>query len=443
MKQFLFLLFAVLLLVSCEQRQQSGPPNILLIMADDLGYGDLSCYGNPTIETPHLDSLAKRGVRFMDFHANGAVCSPTRAALMTGKYQQRTGIEGVVTALNHREVGLSLAETTIAEELKQHGYRCGMFGKWHLGYAPEFNPIHQGFDEFAGFVSGNVDYHSHIDQVGYLDWWKGDQVDDEPGYTTDLITDYGVQFIRKQHAENPEQPFFLYLAHEAPHYPYQGRNSKGFREAGKSRVRNAEPDSIPGLYQEMVETMDEGIGQIIQVLKETGQFENTLILFLSDNGASASGSNGALRGHKASPYEGGSRVPAMLSYPAAIQQAFVSQQTILTMDLLPTFLDFMGEQPSAEIDGLSIKDHLLHKQPIPKRETFFSFKNKSFVRSGDWKLIRLPGEGGYTYALYDLSQDLGETTNLLAEQPEVGRELVQQLESWEREVSSGITSLTQ
>lgn len=148
-------------------------PNIVLIMADDLGYGDLSCYGNEYINTPNLDLLASEGVLFTDYHSNGSVCSPTRAALMTGKYQQRTGVEGVVTAKSHRDVGLALAEVTLAEELKQLGYNTGMFGKWHLGYDKAFNPTLQGFDEFVGFVSGNVDYHGHIDQEGYLDWWDG------------------------------------------------------------------------------------------------------------------------------------------------------------------------------------------------------------------------------------------------------------------------------
>ena len=172
-------------------------PNIIVIIADDLGYGDISCYGNSTINTPNLDLLAQNGIKFTDFHSNGAVCSPTRAALMTGKYQQRTGISGVITAKSHITVGLHLNEITIAEEFKNHGYKTGMYGKWHLGYSKSHNPTLQGFDEFTGFVSGNIDYHAHIDQEGYLDWWKGSKIKNEKGYSTDLITNYGVKFINQ------------------------------------------------------------------------------------------------------------------------------------------------------------------------------------------------------------------------------------------------------
>ncbi|MDA7895419.1 sulfatase-like hydrolase/transferase, partial [Akkermansiaceae bacterium] len=154
---------------------ETEKPNIVFIMADDLGYGGLSCYGSKTTKTPHLDKLASTGVKCLDFHSNGAVCSPTRAALMTGRYQQRSGVGGVITATSHRDTGLPLKEWTLGEAMKEFGYATALFGKWHLGYPAKFNPIHQGFDEFEGFVSGNVDYHRHIDQEGYFDWWKRDK----------------------------------------------------------------------------------------------------------------------------------------------------------------------------------------------------------------------------------------------------------------------------
>jgi arylsulfatase A-like enzyme len=269
-------------------------------MADDLGYGDLSCYGNEMIQTPNLDFLASQGVKFTDFHSNGAVCSPTRAALMTGKYQQRTGVEGVVTAKSHRDVGLSLSEITMAEELKKHGYSTGMFGKWHLGYDKAFNPTLQGFDEFVGFVSGNVDYHGHIDQEGYLDWWKGGEIENEEGYSTDLITDYGVKYIQENDPEKTGNPFFLYVPHEAPHSPYQRRIDKVLREVGIAGTQAVMEDSIATIYKEMVEVMDEGVGRIIESLKEIGQYENTIVVFVSDNGANHFGDNGGLKGFKAS-----------------------------------------------------------------------------------------------------------------------------------------------
>jgi arylsulfatase A-like enzyme len=191
--------------------QVDNKPNIVIVMADDLGYVDLSLYGNQQINTPHINELANEGIRFTNFHSNGPVCSPTRAALLTGKYQQHTGVEGIITAKKHREHGWGLKEITIAEEFKNHGYHCGMYGKWHLRYTQAFNPIHQGFDEYTGFVSGNIDYHSHIDQEGFKDWWKGKVFYNEAGYDTGLITKYGVDFIVKNNSKETDKPFWLYL----------------------------------------------------------------------------------------------------------------------------------------------------------------------------------------------------------------------------------------
>jgi arylsulfatase A-like enzyme len=408
-------------------------------MADDLGYGDLSSYGNQQINTPHIDQLAKEGIRFTDFHSNGPVCSPTRAALLTGKYQQRTGVEGVITAKKHREHGLGLKEITIAEEFKNHGYHCGMYGKWHLGYTQAFNPIHQGFDEYTGFVSGNIDYHSHIDQEGFKDWWKGKVLYNEAGYATDLITKYGVDFIVKNNPKETDKPFLLYLPHAAPHYPYQRQKSNSFREVGKRRVYNAKKDSIPSVYKEMVEVMDNGVGEIVQTLKATGQYENTIFVFLSDNGASSNGNNGNLRGFKGSPYEGGSRVPAIISYPDKIKKGQVNEQTVLTMDLLPTLLDFIGRKPSCKnIDGISVKDNLLHQVDLPERDLFFAFKDKSFVRSGQWKLIRSGNKDEAKIELFDLSNDLQESHDVSANHSVLVDKLMEKLNAWEKEVRVGV-----
>ncbi|MDW3648899.1 MAG: sulfatase-like hydrolase/transferase [Bacteroidia bacterium] len=433
-----------LMLSACSKENKLPSPNIILIMADDLGYGDIPSYGNKHIQTPNLDYLASEGVRFTDFHSNGSVCSPTRAALMTGKYQQRTGVEGVITAKSHREVGMSLDEISMADEFKKHGYQTGMFGKWHLGYAPEYNPVFQGFNEFVGFVSGNVDFQAHIDQEGYLDWWKGDRIANESGYTTDLITDYGVDFIQNNNPQKTAKPFFLYLPHEAPHYPYQNRKSKALREVGTAASLPVDKDSIPGLYKEMIEIMDEGIGRIIQSLKETGQYENTLIVFCSDNGASRNGSNGVLRGFKAGVYEGGSRVPAIISFPGKIPKGWLSEEVVLSMDYLPTFLDFIGKEASGDkIDGISIKDHLMHKSALPERDLFYAFKHQSFIRSGNYKLIRKKNEAGDIYELYDLGKDLQEKNNLVAVHPDIVKVQEEKLKKWEEEVHHGVTRISQ
>jgi len=444
-KNVIFLLSSILLF-SCSEKMENKNvmPNFVIIMADDLGYGDLGCYGSATTQTPNIDFLASEGIKFTDFHSNGAVCSPTRAALMTGKYQQRTGVEGVVTAKSHRQVGLSLDEITIAEELKKYNYNCGMYGKWHLGYSKEFNPSLQGFDDFVGFVSGNVDYHGHIDQEGYLDWWKNTTIDNEVGYSTDLISEYGVKFIKENNSKKTNKPFLLYLPHEAPHYPYQRRVDKVLREVGKPGLGPISEDSIPSIYKEMVEVMDEGVGKIIDALKETGAYENTMIIFLSDNGASKNGDNGLLRGRKGGVYEGGSRVPAIISYPNKIKKGLISTQTALTMDLLPTVLDFIGQKPSTEnIDGISIKEHLTNQAVLVERDVFFGFKNKSFIRSGRWKMISIKDPDRTRLELYDLSTDLSENNNIGLENPDLLNKLNEKLTIWKEDVRKGVNMVAQ
>jgi len=423
------------MICSCSNDDGNKKPNFILIMADDLGYGGISCYGNTIINTPNLDQMAAEGIKFTDFHSNGPVCSPTRAALMTGKYQQRTGVGGVITAKSHRHVGLSIDEITIADEFKKHNYTCGMFGKWHLGYPAEYNPTLQGFDKFVGFVSGNVDYHAHIDQEGYLDWWNDTIINNEEGYTTDLITKYGVDFIKK----NQDKPFFLYLPHEAPHSPFQRRVDKILREVGERGSVEVPADSIQGIYKEMVEVMDEGIGLIMKTLKETGLDKNTIVIFCSDNGAAKYGDNGVLHGFKASVYEGGHRVPAIAWYPEKFKAGAVNDQTVLTMDLLPTMLDFIGTKPSGiNVDGISIKNLLLAEEELPERDLFWKYGNGNAIRSGDWKLVNNMIGGKESVELFNLSDDVSEKNDLSAQKPELVKQLKQKLESWQKEVTKGV-----
>ena len=341
---------------ACSVGKSSGAtaerPNIILIMADDLGYGDIGCYGNEKIETPNIDTLAKGGVRFTDYHSNGAVCSPTRAALLTGRYQQRCGIEGVVTAAKHRHTGMALKEATFAEVLKNDGYATGIFGKWHLGYGVEFNPVKQGFDEFIGYVSGNVDYHSHIDQAGYDDWWKDNKKVPEEGYSTDLITRHGIDFIER----HKDESFCLYLPHEAPHYPYQGRGDPPERLPGGEKGKKTEGKDVARAYKEMVEVMDEGVGRIVETVRRLGLERRTFIFFCSDNGATKNGSNGVLSGYKGSLWEGGHRVPGIAYWPGKIKSGVVTNQTALGMDLFPTMISVAGAKLPAglRLDGVDL-----------------------------------------------------------------------------------------
>jgi len=408
-------------------------PNIILIMADDLGYGDIGCYGSPKIRTPNIDALAKGGMKFTDYHSNGAVCSPTRAALLTGRYQQRSGIEGVIYAKGPtRRTGLALEETTFAELLKTNGYATGIFGKWHLGYNVEFNPARQGFDEFRGYVSGNVDYHSHIDGAGFDDWWKNLEKVPEDGYCTDLITKHGIDFIER----HKDKPFCLYLPHEAPHYPYQRREDPPERLPDGKKGKQAKGEKIAQAYKEMVEVMDEGIGKIVETVRRLGLERKTFIFFCSDNGATKNGSNGSLAGYKGSLWEGGHRLPAIAYWPGKIPPETVTSQIVLGMDLFPTMLSIAGANlPSGlKLDGVDLTGMLTKNKNLPERTLFWRYRKQKAVRKGRWKLLVQDNKE----RLYDLDDDLGENINLAGTRPNMVRMLQNELAAWEREVSAGV-----
>ena len=411
--------------ISCNPINFSEKPNIILIVADDLGYGDLSIFGNEYISTPNIDKLGHEGIIMTDFHSNGSVCSPTRAALLTGKYQQKVGVPGVITAKNHRDKGLLLNEKTFAEIAKEVGYKTGVFGKWHLGYDPKFSPIKQGFDEFIGFVSGNVDYHSHLDQEGYEDWWKGDTLYPETGYSTDLISKHSVDFIKKNKDEN----FLLYVAHESPHYPLQGRKSKVIREKGKDFIRGV-PENKNEIYKEMIEVMDEGVGEIIKTLIELDLEKKTIIFFFSDNGGTRSGNNGQLRGFKGGLYEGGHRVTSLVWSPSLIKSRQKRNETLMTMDILPTIAEFIGGNIPNDIDGLSFKNHLLVKEKIQARSLFWEYGSNYAVRKNNWKLIIHKRKE--KPELFDLNNDLNESKDLFNLHPELAEELINEIKNWKK-----------
>lgn len=237
---------------SVRAQETRRPPNFVIILADDMGSGDISPYRG-SIQAPALDRLAAEGMRFSAFYANGPVCTPTRAALLTGRYQQRAGLESALYAqpqhpMQNRGHGLGTNEITFADALRDAGYATGIFGKWHLGYEERYNPVHQGFDRFRGFVSGNVDYFAHVDGAGFYDWWHGDRLVNEPGYVTHLISRASVEFIE----ENRDRPFALYVAHQAPHFPFQGPGDAPFRLVGRQQSgwqpgrAGAGPPRVPG-----------------------------------------------------------------------------------------------------------------------------------------------------------------------------------------------------
>ena len=418
-KKLLMLLAA--LVVSQSGLHAANKPNVIVIMVDDMGYRGSSCYDATSFETPAIDQLAAEGMKFTDFHSNGSVCSPTRAALMTGLYQSRVGIKDVITVKGRekgRRIGIQDQHFTFAEAMKFGGYATGVYGKWHLGYYPEHNPLNHGFDHFIGFKSGQIDYHSHIDRVEKRDWFHGKELKDEMGYATDLNTDDALEFIGRY----KDKPFFLYLAYGAPHAPMQGRGSKINRGPGAGTIPEyaKEYPNLDGkggyvLAGEMIKAVDEGVGLIREKLEALGLSENTVIWFISDNGGSPQNrtSPKRLRGVKGSVYEGGHRVPGIVWAPGRIKSGQVSAEIVLTMDLMPTSLAMAGI-PTPEghfFDGIDLGPLLFEQMPLSHRYVFWS---QGAIRDGDWKLVTSKREN----ELYNLKEDLGERNTLSNQYPE-------------------------
>ena len=441
-------------------------PNIIILMADDLGYGDLGGVWGGQAKTPHLDQLAREGLRFTDFHSNGPVCTPTRAALMTGRYAQRLG---VTKAFNHRYdytgwEGRGIAaehnrgEVTVATRLRGAGYVNGIFGKWHLGKHPDANPVRHGFDEFRGLTCGCGDYFSKMTRYGEPDWWHNDQLEFQPGYATTVTSDNAVRFIER-HAG---RPFFLYVPYSAIHFPWQGpedgalparREGKPVDKAGEtSKVgphENAE--EVPAVARRMIEEMDAGVGRIVAALRQRGLEKNTLVVFTSDNGGYSSypykgvrtaiSSNGPLRGGKGQVYEGGHRVPAVAWWPGKIAAGCVTAETAITMDLVPTALELAGVQPPDakgpnRLDGVSLVSLLLRNEPLPPRTLYWQSPaspdaaSRKGVRQGPWKLVE--------NELYNLADDVAESRDLASQRPEIVRELKAKLAAWEKDVMRAV-----
>ncbi len=415
----------------CGQSQPAAaqkPPNFVIILADDMGYGDAGCYGG-WLDTPHLDRLAAQGLRFTDFHSNGVVCSPTRASLLTGRYPHRAGITGVINAdPKHptHHLGLNPAEVTFSKLLQSAGYATAIFGKWHLGYQRRFNPTQFGFDQFRGFISGNIDYHSHLDRMGTFDWWIGARQADEQGYSTHLITNHATDFIRK----NRERPFCVYVAHEAIHSPWQAPDDPPVRTTGTDKPP-LKTRSTKQTIRLMMNAMDGGIGEIVDALTECGIEQHTLVFFFSDNGP-AGGSAGQLRGKKGSLLEGGHRVPAVAWWPGQIKPGKTAQ-TAMSFDVMPTILDLaqVSLPEDCTLDGISLKSLLREGIALKPRRLFWSSGSHFAVRDGRWKAV-FDGSP----KLFDLQTDLSETTNLAGKIPQRLQSMKSHLENWKEDVAA-------
>lgn len=433
MRTFLPRLLAGMWIAAATAQAAERPPNIVLIVADDLGYGSLGCYGSKEIKTPHLDRLAADGMKFTDFHSNGAMCTPTRAAMLTGRYQQRCkwvpDEELSPVFRKQREEnpvqrwawGLSAQEITLPALLRGAGYRTALIGKWHLGYDRKFHPMNHGFDEFRGFIGGNVDYHTHIAGYGTkeLDWWHDREIRHETGYTTDLLTRHACAFIE----QNDKKPFFLYLAQAAPHNPWQGRDPN----KKQAPVEH---------YKEMIAVLDESVGAVMDTLRKRQIDRQTLVIFCSDNGPQAPpgfAAHGALRGKKGSMEEGGHRVPMIARWPGVIPAATTSDEVVMTIDFLPTFIALAGASipQNHKIDGSDLMPVFRKERALPDRTLHWQHGKAWAVRQGPWKLM---GQGAQAKALYHLAEDPAETINRLPEKTALATTLLDLHRPWAKEV---------
>lgn len=434
------LLCAVALALGCGDSGSTPAvtqPNIVLIMADDLGFGDLSLTGHPRIRTPTIDRLATDGALFSQFYTSGSVCSPTRAGVLTGRYQQRAGIHGIISVFDE-ELGIGADEVLLPEVLQELGYATGLVGKWHLGVDPHFSPLRNGFDEFVGFLAGHIDYYTHHDTLERADLWRGEIAIEDPRYVTQLIDDESVSFINAHHNE----PFFLFVSHATPHIPYQppGETPRQVYPDGSRFFRG--PGS-PDVYAAMVESLDRSVERIITALADRGILERTLLVFLSDNGPVGFGSSGPLRGAKGGFFEGGIRTPMMMVWPGRVPHGRVVETPAISIDLFATFVEAArGELPTDRvIDGRSLlplvgeDDSAQHHEALFWRQGAPDIEGDLAIRRGDWKLV-INREGR---SLFDLENDPGEQTDLSSSSPAVAAELESLLRAWETDVlASGV-----
>ncbi|MCE9525850.1 MAG: sulfatase [Planctomycetales bacterium] len=408
---------------------EARKPNILLIVGDDMGYADIGVHGCKDIPTPHIDSIAKNGIRCTSGYVSGPYCSPTRAGLMTGRYQQRFGHEFNPGPAAGGNVGLPLTEVTLADKLKAAGYATGMVGKWHLGNDPKFNPVNRGFQEYFGFLGGAHQYFpprggAKGAQVAPI--FRGLEPVEEKEYLTDAFAREAVAYIDKHQKES----FFLYLTFNAVHTPLQS--------AEKYLARFADvKDERRRTYCAMMSAMDDAIGSVLKKLDDTQLTENTLVCFISDNGGPPvnASSNGPLHGFKAQTWEGGIRVPYLVQWKGKLPAGKTYDQPVIQLDLHSTALAVAGlersvKEQTVKLDGVNILPHLLGEVTSPPHDAlYWRFGEQTAIRSGNHKLVKARGGSG-DWELYDLAADLGETKNLAAAKPEIAKELLAKYDAW-------------
>ncbi|MFZ2997558.1 sulfatase [Sphingobium sp.] len=411
-------------------------PNIIFIMADDLGYADLSCTGSHHIRTPAIDSIGAQGVQLRQGYANSSICSPTRTALLTGCYQYRfaLGLEEPLSPTAPEGVGVPLAQPTIASVLRDIGYRTKLVGKWHLGDPPKHSPLHHGYDEFFGIVEGAADYFRHHMVIGGKDVGiglaKGDTPLERNGYLTDLFGDEAVKTIQAPH----DKPFFLSLHFNAPHWPWEGREDAAVAQTlGSSYHFNG---GNLAKYKEMVEAMDQNVAKILAALDEAGKADNTIIVFTSDNGGERFSETWPFIGVKGELLEGGIRVPLLVRWPGRIAAGSKSEQVMISMDFLPTLLAMAGGDVTraGTFDGMDLSAHLTGKAAPASRTLYWRFKSnaQAALRDGDWKYLMLGGKEH----LFNLAEDERERADHASDAPARVKAMRLQWDSWNAQMLS-------
>jgi arylsulfatase A-like enzyme len=411
-------------------------PNILFIVIDNVGYGDLGCYGNKTNRTPAMDRLAADGVRLTQFYCGCPSCTPSRGTLLTGRHSERTGLNWQLLPEQQLGVGLPLDERIIPADLKPLGYGTGAFGKWNIGFGPGGRPTERGFDAFFGHASGNIDYYHHLYNQR-LDTYRGTENVRVEGYSTDLFADAAIEFM-KSHAK---EPWFVYLPFNAAHVPNKRNTPPGENTEWQVPAKYLEaygwsaddPDNNHR-YAAVLTALDDAIGRVLAEVDRQGAHENTFVFLMSDNGAhndekGPEGNNGGLRGGITTCYEGGIRVPAAARWPGRIPPGSVCKQITWAMDLLPTFVVAAGGSTPTDrvLDGVDIGPALAGGK-APSRDLYWKFRGTAAVRTRDWKLVRAKENG--PWELYDLANDVGEKNDLSAQHPKLAEDLAARFDAW-------------
>jgi arylsulfatase A-like enzyme len=403
----------------------SQPPNILFIMADDLGYADPSCYGRPDISTPNIDGLARKGVRFLQAYANSAVCSATRTALITGRYQYRLPI-GLEEPLNGADVGLPRDQPTLPSLLKKAGYGTTLVGKWHLGLLPKYGPLQSGYDHFYGFRGGAVDYYTHENVAE--DLWDDDVQVHQMGYLTELLGSRAVDVVNGYAKSG--HPFFISLHFNAPHWPWEGPGDEAESERLRSRSLFDFDGGSQKTYQRMVEAMDRQIGRVLEALQTNGLAENTIVVFTSDNGGERFADTWPFTGRKTELLEGGLRIPAIVTWPARIPPGKTTEQVAISMDWMPTLLAAAGvaSDPQSPPDGVNLLPMLTQNAPTVERKLFWRYKANAqrAARHGDYKYLKILDN---TF-LFNVVEDPMERANLKVRRKDIYDRIVAEWYQW-------------